>query len=700
MHYRREIDGLRAVAVIPVILFHAGFTIFSGGFVGVDIFFVISGYLITSIILAECRDGRFSIIRFYERRARRILPALTVVVLACIPFAWMWMLPDQLRDFSQSIVAVALFASNILFWRQSGYFDPVAEEKPLLHTWSLAVEEQYYMLFPLFVFLMWRFGRRPLFSAIVLIAGVSLILSEIGFRTVPTANFYLAPTRAWELLAGSLCALAQFGGTQKKNDLLAGLGLGLIVFSIFVYNDATPFPSLYALAPVGGAALIILYGSKGTWVARLLSMRGFVGIGLISYSAYLWHQPLFAFARIHSLHHPTPTLMAALGALSLVLAYLSWRFIEQPFRRKEMRLLPGAPKMLTAAAAVTALFIAVGLSGHIARGFPDRLPQDVLALAKAQSDGNPLRGNCHYSEFLHQVNVPDLPAKPCIVGKDKAHIKVALLGDSHASAIAWPILNTLADDGLTATQITVTDCQPFLGYTKGSLDCHAVNGKIQDYVLNSDIDVVILAARWASTYYDAHYDNGEGGVEDGNFGAKSFMADYVSPASKSRGEKAIDIWQRGLKRYLDAGKKVILVYPIPESGWNVPGTLAKAAMLDHRMKSLSTSYTRYQQRYGPVIAAFDAIRDPNLFRIKPADALCDSFIKGRCANAIDDKVFYYDDDHLSLTGAALFAPDVAHLAERLVRETSVADTIGRDLHPTFEFAASVIDRPATTQDVH
>ena len=160
MHYRREIDGLRAVAVVPVILFHAGFTIFSGGFVGVDIFFVISGYLITSIILAECRDGRFSIIRFYERRARRILPALTVVVLACIPFAWMWMLPDQLRDFSQSIVAVALFASNILFWRQSGYFDPVAEEKPLLHTWSLAVEEQYYMLFPLFVFLMWRFGRR------------------------------------------------------------------------------------------------------------------------------------------------------------------------------------------------------------------------------------------------------------------------------------------------------------------------------------------------------------------------------------------------------------------------------------------------------------------------------------------------------------------------------------------------------------
>ncbi len=436
MRHRQEIDGLRAVAVVPVILFHAGFSIFSGGFIGVDIFFVISGYLITSIILAECNDGRFSVVRFYERRARRILPALAVVILACIPFAWMWMLPEQLKDFASSAVAVALFSSNILFWRQSGYFNPLAEQKPLLHTWSLAVEEQYYMLFPLFILLMWRFGRRPLFSAIVLIAGVSLLLSEIGIRTVPTATFYLAPTRAWELLVGSLCALAQFQRPQRTNNVLGLAGLGLIVYAIFCFDASTPFPSLYALVPVIGAALIILFAPQGTWVARLLSMRGFVGIGLISYSAYLWHQPLFAFARIHSLRQPSVLLMATLCALSLVLAYLSWRFVEQPFRRREGRLLAGAPKVLTAAAIATGLMIAAGIGGYLARGFPKRMPATVLALSSADRDINPLSESCHYSEFLHRVSVPDLPARLCITGNAEKPITVAILGDSHASAIA------------------------------------------------------------------------------------------------------------------------------------------------------------------------------------------------------------------------------------------------------------------------
>ena len=206
MKHRDAIDGLRAVAVVPVVLSHAGLASFSGGYVGVDIFFVISGFLITGIIATQLDQGRFSLASFYERRARRILPALFFVVICCIPFAWAWMLPWQFKDFSQSLVAVSLFFSNLLFWMKSGYFGPAAQEMPLLHTWSLAVEEQFYLLFPLFLLLLSRWGRRHMVSVIVVVALASFALSEVASRSSPSANFYAAPTRAWELLVGSLCA--------------------------------------------------------------------------------------------------------------------------------------------------------------------------------------------------------------------------------------------------------------------------------------------------------------------------------------------------------------------------------------------------------------------------------------------------------------------------------------------------------------
>ena len=197
MKYRADIDGLRALAVVPVVLFHAGFEAFAGGFVGVDVFFVVSGYLITSILIEDIENNRFSLVNFYDRRARRLLPMLFFVMLACIPFAWFWMLPIQMRDFSESLIAVSLFVSNIYFWQESGYFAIAAEETPLLHTWSLAVEEQYYLFFPVFLFALWRFGKNRVFWAIVGLSILSLVLSEWGWRNNPHANFYLALTRAW-----------------------------------------------------------------------------------------------------------------------------------------------------------------------------------------------------------------------------------------------------------------------------------------------------------------------------------------------------------------------------------------------------------------------------------------------------------------------------------------------------------------------
>ena len=461
MQYRPEIDGLRAVAVVPVILFHAGFGVFSGGYVGVDVFFVISGYLITTIIVTELAEGRFSIRRFYERRARRILPALFLVMLCCVPFAWMWMLPSQFKEFSQALVAVSFFVSNVLFWRQSGYFAPAAEENPLLHTWSLAVEEQFYIVFPLLMLAAWRFGRGRVFVLIAGLSLLSLLLAEWGWRNTPDANFYLIPTRAWELGVGALCALVLHRRRPGTNSALAGLGLGLIAMSVLVYDASTPFPSLYALAPVGGTALVILYGGAGTLPARLLSGRLMVGIGLISYSAYLWHQPLFAFARLRSPGYPPDTVMALLALATLGLAWLSWRYVEQPFRRRPRPLLPTRRAVFATSGVATAIVVALGFAGHLSDGHDaywrannpaGAQALDLLEAAWQERNVRPDDGACR---FIVDAMTTEITARlaACHARHGPA---TAVIGDSHARDLY---------NGMYQT----ADTRFLLGVTKG--DC-------------------------------------------------------------------------------------------------------------------------------------------------------------------------------------------------------------------------------------
>jgi peptidoglycan/LPS O-acetylase OafA/YrhL len=334
--YRREIDGLRAVAVLAVIFFHAGFHTFSGGFVGVDVFFVISGYLITTLIVSEMSHGRFSIVDFYERRSRRLLPSLFLVMAVSIPLAWVTLLPVDLISFSKSLVAVALFASNFFFWRDGGYFETAAELKPLLHTWSLAVEEQYYLLFPPFLMIMWRLGKGRILWLMLFLTLSSLSFAQISSSHQPVADFFLLPTRAWELAIGVIVALYM----SDKDDaavspvsrrFFSTAGLVLVVSSVFIFQKDTPFPSVYGLIPTIGTAFIILFSGPDTFVGRLLGSKPFVGIGLVSYSAYLWHQPLFAFALYH-FSRPSTFMMLCLAASSLVLAVFSWKYIEKPFR--------------------------------------------------------------------------------------------------------------------------------------------------------------------------------------------------------------------------------------------------------------------------------------------------------------------------------------------------------------------------------
>jgi peptidoglycan/LPS O-acetylase OafA/YrhL len=337
LNYRAEIDGLRALAVVPVILFHAGFELFSGGFVGVDVFFVISGYLITTILIEDLENKRFRVVNFFERRARRILPALYFVLLIITIVSTLLMNAQQLKDYGQSLIATVSFTSNIYFLLKADYWAQSSEFLPLLHTWSLAIEEQYYVVFPIMLSFIWRYGQSKTFWIIVGMSLTSLILSEWGSRNLPLINFYFSLTRVWELLFGSIAALLVYRKSIRKNDPLAFLGLSLILFPIFVYDDLTPFPSFYSLAPVVGVFLFILFAHKESLVARFLSFKLFVGVGLISYSAYLWHQPLLAIFRVHQ-----NSIEINLASTFLILvttffiAFLSYRYVERPFRNKEL----------------------------------------------------------------------------------------------------------------------------------------------------------------------------------------------------------------------------------------------------------------------------------------------------------------------------------------------------------------------------
>tara|TARA_B110000305_G_scaffold53294_1_gene58571 strand:- start:7626 stop:9545 length:1920 start_codon:yes stop_codon:yes gene_type:complete len=507
LKYRGEIDGLRALAVVPVMLFHAGFELFGGGFVGVDVFFVISGYLITTILIEDIENKRFSIINFYERRARRILPALFFVIFVCIPFAWMWMDLSQMRDFSQSLVAVSLFASNILFWTESGYFAGAAEEKPLLHTWSLAVEEQYYLLFPIFLILAWRLGKNRVFWIIVFMSVLSLLLSEWGWRNAPIANFYLAPTRAWELLAGSIAAFVVQKQGVQKNNLLSLLGLTAIIFSIVAYDKNIPFPSVYTLVPVLGVTLIVLYAEKDTLVAKLLSTKLFVGIGLISYSAYLWHQPLFAFARITG--NRETILSMILFFLSFVFAYLSWKYVENPFRNKSF--VKRKTLFLGSLACILSI-IFIGAIGHYSNGFSNRFDEKQITFLNEFENDLPdlnyitrtgltkkYRLDCDYYDLealksSYPTNIPQKISPEC-TKKSLPQKTIFIWGDSHAQHFSYGLKKVYGQD-FAIRQIATSGCDPKIVNKNSEFDyCQKSNFEAMKYISEVKPSTVLLAQR-------------------------------------------------------------------------------------------------------------------------------------------------------------------------------------------------------------
>jgi peptidoglycan/LPS O-acetylase OafA/YrhL len=502
MNYRQEIDGLRAIAVLGVIFFHADLNLFSGGFVGVDVFFVISGYLITSIIMTELELNRFSLIHFYERRARRILPALFLVVFICILFALLWLLPDDMRSFSRSLVYVLMLISNIFFWSQSSYFDSAAELKPLLHTWSLAVEEQYYILLPLFLLLFTKTWKYSLLVALSVSFVTSLALAHYTAYAKPVAGFFLLPTRAWELLLGSIVAFylnkERVKFSKNIREIGGALGLILIIYAATSYNNLTPFPSLYTLAPTVGAVLIIIFSTQTTTIGKLLGNNTLAGIGLISYSLYLWHWPLFVFARHKGIDTTDKVNLLFLVSIATVFSLITYKFIEIPFRDKtKIR----ANRFFLCTFSFSALFVAFALISNVTNGFSFRLEDEqkrILSYNNYNIESIYRLGEC----FLHSWQTHESFDRSC--SSDNPSEEILIWGDSHAAALAFG----LRKDFKHISQFSASGCPPLIGVrSRVRLDtgrffndwrpmCGAINEFVANEVLSRRPKAVLLHASW------------------------------------------------------------------------------------------------------------------------------------------------------------------------------------------------------------
>jgi len=651
MKYRSEIDGLRALAVLPVIFYHAGFDLFRGGFVGVDVFFVISGYLITSIIMEELQNEKFSLIYFYERRARRILPALFFVMLVSIFFAWNWMQPMQMKNFSQSLFAVSIFSSNILFWLESGYFEEISEEKPLLHTWSLAVEEQYYLFFPIFLIFIWKFKRKKIILILFSILITSLLLSEYASRFNKEANFYLTPFRIWELFFGSITAIIIKDKILRNNNFLSFTGLFAILFSVLFYDETTPFPSFYTLLPVVGSVLVIIYANDKTFVAKFLSIKPIVAIGLISYSAYLWQQPIFSFIKIRFLDEPSKLMMFMLSILSLLIATITWRYIEKPFRKKLNS--PVSKKNVFLFSIIGIIFFTtLGLYGHLQKG--NVVKYQVSPMIYKSIVRTNKQSECFGRDRIHEIK-----DWYCIIGKKKTKPSLVVFGDSHGLSFLPTVDSTMSRLNESAYFIGTHACLPFLKihsfHNDQSLrNCNKLNKRVFNFIKQNNIKNIILVARW--TYYT-----------DGGYDGNDFS--YIALESKNKKNKDIsrNAFKVGLKETVDAyknlGVKITVISQVPQQKHKALDLYFESLRRGDSVSNISLKRNDHDQLQKFVNSLFEK-EEINFLNF--TDIFCNSEV---CAVGDKIKSLYYDDDHLSLSGSELIEePTINYLRSNFYKK--------------------------------
>ena len=653
MNYRSEIDGLRALAILPVILFHAGFKFFSGGFIGVDIFFVISGYLITSIIIKEKESGVFTLIDFYERRARRILPALFFVMLVSLPLAWFWLIPEDMKSFSKSLISICSFSSNIFYWLSEGYFSTSSELIPFLHTWSLSVEEQYYLFFPILLIIIWKFRFRFTLELIIFLALISFVLAEWASLIKPSAAFYLLPSRAWELLLGSCVALyLSFNNTYKPSkstkNTLSFLGLFLILYGVLYLDKNTPFPGVYALIPTIGASLIILYATNETITGKVLSNKILVSVGLLSYSAYLWHQPLFAFARHRSIDNPSQTTFLILSILTFILAYFSWKYIEKPFREKNKFT---KKQIFTYAACGSIFFIAIGVTGDLNKGFVSRNQIFVeLANIKTVKDNR-----CHNSERKNAEEIEK--GNICIIGKSSIPT-FAIIGDSHAGALFNSVEKWTSKKLFAGYALSNGFCAPLIDFNMDkyqAIGCSSKNtNSFKKIIETKSIKYVVLVAEWAN-YTKGYRNEGDGAIKEIGLASDNFNK------AKNQSENKI-IFQRSLQKtiqnLIDANKKVIIIEPTPEFEVNVFSSVAKNYLFGNKkIQFPQIPIKDYEDRNHEVLEVFNQLKNVKLIETK------NIFCKENKCNSVnsENKILFSDTNHVTEYGGNMIINELMPL---------------------------------------
>ena len=657
--YRKDIDGLRAIAVLSVVLFHAGVAAIPGGFIGVDIFFVISGYLIGAHIYRDVSADRFSLASFYRLRAKRILPALFCLLIFCYLVSVVLLTATELKLFDEYAVSSVFSISNILAWWKADYFAVGTEQNPLLMTWSLGVEEHFYIFFPLLVLLFARLGRPRgerlrgrLFKAMLAIAVLSFTLSLVGTRTYPTAAFYLLPTRAWELAVGVLMAIHEanpnrrgdahslYGGARWA-ELRSVAGTVAIAFAVVTYGTTTHFPGAAALAPVLGSALIL--SAPGAWLnLRLLSSKPSRWVGLVSYSWYLWHWPLLSFVRICA-DHPISTGKAlGLVLLSLGIAWLSYRFVEQPFRHSTT---PTA-RLLYRYAAAGVLVALPGVVMVKMQGLPQRFP--VLAAQDAMLDS-----------LTHPCVLDVVPAtsQECMPAPD-GRPAVALVGDSHADAISFQMRDLAEASGLRLLRLIHTSCPPLIGVAASTIDdaayrsCIQFNQAAQKRILDDPtVHLVVLAGLWAGPV--EFFPKGNGYLSVGQ------QAPTSPTQSDANLEQGLDAMVAPLR---SAGKRVILMqdyealrfdpvrrvraYLIPARSW-----IARQFGGESRVPGVATGDEMYIQdntSAASILSMVASRRDAETFDMRTQ--LCSG---PTCIFYRPNNLLYHDSNHLTPSGAQL-----------------------------------------------
>ena len=666
--YRPEIDGLRGIAVMAVILYHAQFNIFDqflfkGGFIGVDIFFVISGYLITSIILEEITiTGSFSFKNFYKRRIRRILPMLVVVMVFSMPFFWLYLLPNSLIDSSRSILYSLGFTSNFYFYHLGlDYGNENSLFKPFLHTWSLSIEEQYYILFPIILLFINRYFTKYLIHILVLLFIISLIIADWTSKNNPTLSFYFLHTRVWELLAGSILAYLEINKVYRSNNRILNLtflllGLFLILFNFIFFKLYFPHPSFYSLPSIIGVCLIIFFIQLkgGEFIYKILSAKLLVSIGLISYSLYLWHFPIFTFARINGLFLNEISKIILL-ILTFLIAIISYLYVENPIRKGKYK----TNYVIGVFSIFLFFLIYVNYKIIINDGYKNRLPEFFNNTLNQKEIGNQ----------DHLIMLKNEDGEVCFnnlqgcVFNQNSEKKIYLIGDSHLASIIYDLKEKIIKKNYKINTYIVGNCLYFPGFNLVFLKTNKIEEKCNDeyfqkikkVILNEKNSIIIFVGRLPLYLSNQLFNNLEGGIEEGGIEGINWDKSYKS---KSKNESLNTTFKNEVLK-LSENNKLILLYPIPEVGFDPNQKLftewinRNKFFNNYNFKYHTTSFEVFQNRTRLTFELLDSIKNKNIYRVYPHKLFCDTIIKDRCLTHNDKSIYYSDSNHPSLEGAKL-----------------------------------------------